>query len=216
MPALARRPGLGTIQRFEGGDAPVLPKAANCIPGQSRAHTRTGRRARPDGDRDGDPRGARGRCIGMNNGAGSARVVLRDVRDERGTRHLGARRRDDGGIVIEGHDLGRGVEVLGPGLSEYEWVWTIAPDAVPSAIEAIGAQRVTTRCSCFSGGPLIAAARTQGTSNSPCRGRRLQSTAPFGLDIPAGEHDGSSPRSLTERPGRSSSGVKLYAAGLAR
>ena len=97
----------------------------------------------------------------MNNGAGSARVVLRDVRDERGTRHLGARRRDDGGIVIEGHDLGRGVEVLGPGLSEYEWVWTIAPDAVPSAIEAIGAQRVTTRCSCFSGGPLIMAARTQ-------------------------------------------------------
>jgi hypothetical protein len=74
----------------------------------------------------------------MNNAERSARVVLRDVRDERGTRHLAARRREDGGIVIEGQDLGRGVEVLGPGLSEYEWVWTIAPDAVPSAIEALG------------------------------------------------------------------------------
>ena len=74
----------------------------------------------------------------MNHAEGSARVVLRDVRDERGTRYLAARRREDGGIVIEGHDLGRGVEGLGPGPSEYEWVWTIAPDAVPSAIEALG------------------------------------------------------------------------------
>jgi hypothetical protein len=74
----------------------------------------------------------------MNNAAGSTRVVMRELRDERGTRYLGARRREDGSIIIEGHDLGRGVEVLGPGLSEYEWVWTIAPDAVPSAIEALG------------------------------------------------------------------------------
>lgn len=76
----------------------------------------------------------------MNNAEGSPRVVLRDVRDERGTRHLAARRREDGGIVIEGHDLGRGVDVLGPGLSEYEWVWTIAPDAVPAAVAALGGQ----------------------------------------------------------------------------
>ena len=65
----------------------------------------------------------------MNDEKGSARVVLRDVRDERGTRYLAAQRREDGGIVIEGHDLGRGVEVFGPGLSEYEWFWTIEPDA---------------------------------------------------------------------------------------
>jgi hypothetical protein len=74
--------------------------------------------------------------------AESARVVIRALRDERGTRHLATRRRDDGGIVIEGHDLGRGVEVLGPGLSEYEWVWTIPPDAVLSAIEALGGKEV--------------------------------------------------------------------------
>jgi len=74
----------------------------------------------------------------MNDAEGSAQVVLRDVHDERGTRYLAARRREDVSIVIEGHDLGRGVEVLGPGLSEYEWVWTIAPDAVLSAIEALG------------------------------------------------------------------------------
>jgi hypothetical protein len=63
---------------------------------------------------------------------------LRDVRDDRGTRYLAARRREDGGIVIEGHDLGRGVEAFGPGLSEYEWVWTIEPGAVPAAIVALG------------------------------------------------------------------------------
>jgi len=74
----------------------------------------------------------------MTYSEGSTQIVLRDVRDERGTRHLAARRREDGSIIIEGHDLGRGVEVFGPGLSEYEWVWTIAPDAVPSAIEALG------------------------------------------------------------------------------
>ena len=76
----------------------------------------------------------------MNDAEGSAQVVLRDVRDERGTRHLAARRREDGGIVIEGHDLGRGVEVLGPGLSEYEWSWVIGPDAVPAALAALGGQ----------------------------------------------------------------------------
>jgi hypothetical protein len=63
---------------------------------------------------------------------------MRDLRDERGARYLEARRRDHGGIAIEGHDLGRGVEVMDPGLREYEWAWTIAPDGVPSAIEALG------------------------------------------------------------------------------
>jgi hypothetical protein len=74
----------------------------------------------------------------MSDAEGSARVVLRDLRDAQGTRFLEARRREDGGIVIEGQDRGRGVEVFGPGLSEYEWEWTIAPDALPSILEALG------------------------------------------------------------------------------
>jgi hypothetical protein len=61
------------------------------------------------------------------------------VRDAGGIRSLAARRREDGGIVIEGDDLGPGVErIFGPGLSEYEWVWAIAPGAVPAVVEALG------------------------------------------------------------------------------
>ena len=68
-----------------------------------------------------------------------ASIVLRDERDAGGIRHLGAVRRSDGGILIEGHDLGSGVEgVFGAGLTEYEWAWAIEPDAVPSAVAALG------------------------------------------------------------------------------
>ena len=75
----------------------------------------------------------------MNHEIGSARVVLRELRDAGGTRSLTARRREDGAIVIEGQDLGPGVEaVFGPGLNEYEWAWMIGPDAFPAAIEALG------------------------------------------------------------------------------
>jgi hypothetical protein len=76
----------------------------------------------------------------VNSAERSARVVLRDVRDERGTRYLAARRRDDGGVLIEGHDLGRGVEAFGPGFSEYEWSWVIGLDVVPAALAALGGQ----------------------------------------------------------------------------
>jgi len=97
----------------------------------------------------------------MTYSEGSTQIVLRDVRDERGTRHLAARRREDGSIIIEGHDLGRGVEVFGPGLSEYEWVWTIAPDAVPSAIEALGGKEGDDLLQLLLGGPPITAAPTR-------------------------------------------------------
>lgn len=67
------------------------------------------------------------------------RIVLRDLRDARGFRYLGAARRD-GAIVIEGQDLGRGVEsAFGAGLTEYEWSWSIAPEAVPAMVAALGA-----------------------------------------------------------------------------
>ncbi len=68
-----------------------------------------------------------------------ASVVLRDERDAGGVRHLGAVRRPDGGVLIEGQDLGSGVEgVFGAGLTEYEWTWAIGPDAVPAAVAALG------------------------------------------------------------------------------
>jgi len=75
----------------------------------------------------------------VSEGDGSARVVLRHLRDEGGLRYLEARREDDGGIVIEGQDLGSGVEhIFGEGLTEYEWTWTIASDGVPAAVAALG------------------------------------------------------------------------------
>jgi hypothetical protein len=72
--------------------------------------------------------------------ADGTRVVLRDTRDDRGTRHLAASWAEDGGVLIEGHDLGRGVEAFGPGFSEYEWGWIIRPDAVAAALAALGGQ----------------------------------------------------------------------------
>ncbi|MEU5879880.1 hypothetical protein [Spirillospora sp. NPDC047279] len=61
------------------------------------------------------------------------------MRDENGTRHLSARLTDDGDLVIEGHDLGRGVESFGPGLREYEWVWTVRAEHVPKLAEVLEA-----------------------------------------------------------------------------
>ena len=58
-------------------------------------------------------------------------VTLRDTRDEGGSRHLGTRLKDDGALLIEGQDLGPGVEsffVLV--LTEYEWALIIRPPGV--------------------------------------------------------------------------------------
>ena len=47
--------------------------------------------------------------------------------------------RDDGSIVIEGQDLGPGVErAFGEGNTEYEWAWSIKPDAVEAMVAALG------------------------------------------------------------------------------
>ena len=77
----------------------------------------------------------------MNDARESGPVVLYDLRDDRGTRHLSASARADGSILIEGQDLGRGVgDAFGSGLTEYEWAWVITPDNVPAAVEALGGQ----------------------------------------------------------------------------
>ncbi len=66
-------------------------------------------------------------------------VVLRDLRDDQGTRSLTASRDPKGGIRIDGQDLGRGVEhAFGAGFSEYEWGWVIAPEALPAMIGTLG------------------------------------------------------------------------------
>jgi len=68
-----------------------------------------------------------------------ASIVLRDYRDERGRRYIGARREPDGSIVIDGQDLGRGVEsAFGTGLTEYEWTWRVEAAAVPAVVVALG------------------------------------------------------------------------------
>jgi hypothetical protein len=74
-------------------------------------------------------------------GAAEARreVVLRDQRDEDGTRYLGAYL-DGPDLVISGQDLGQGVSrVFGEDLTEYEWTHTVRAEHVPRLVEALGA-----------------------------------------------------------------------------
>jgi hypothetical protein len=66
------------------------------------------------------------------------RVVLRKVRDADGTRHLQASLTRDGDVLIEGQDLGAGVE-RALGVYEYEWAWTIRAPDVPLLLGALGA-----------------------------------------------------------------------------
>jgi hypothetical protein len=66
-------------------------------------------------------------------------VTLWNVRDERGNRAMWARRLDDGGLMIEGQDLGKVVsEAWGAGLTEYEWAWKLPAADVPRVSEALG------------------------------------------------------------------------------
>jgi hypothetical protein len=66
-------------------------------------------------------------------------VTLRDTHDEGGSRHLRATLKSDGSILIEGQDIGSGVEsVFGPGLREYEWTWLIRRSEVRTLKLALG------------------------------------------------------------------------------
>lgn len=65
-------------------------------------------------------------------------VELRHEVDRTDTRILRARTHD-GGLRIEGHDIGEGVEaVFGKGLTEYEWVVDVAEADLPRLVEALG------------------------------------------------------------------------------
>lgn len=65
------------------------------------------------------------------------KVILRDVKDDDGSRYLAAERKPGGDIVIEGQDLGPGVERF-TGCYEYEWSWTIRAADVSRLAVALG------------------------------------------------------------------------------
>lgn len=67
------------------------------------------------------------------------RVVLRSQRDADGSRHLEARLTTGGDLVVEGHDLGPGVErAFGAGHTEYEWCHTVRAEHVPELVAVLG------------------------------------------------------------------------------
>jgi len=58
-------------------------------------------------------------------------MMLRDIQDENGRRQQSASLQIDGTLLIEGHDLGRGVEsFFGSGQFEYEWALKILSPGV--------------------------------------------------------------------------------------
>ena len=57
------------------------------------------------------------------------RVILRDLRDDSGTRFEAAQIEDDGTLRIVGHDTGRRVsEFWGAPITSYEWVYVVGPE----------------------------------------------------------------------------------------
>ena len=66
-------------------------------------------------------------------------VVLRDTRDEGGTRYLDASIKSNGDLVFSGQDFGPGVEAFW-GVSEYEWVWTVAACDCKQLLVAFGGE----------------------------------------------------------------------------
>ncbi len=72
-------------------------------------------------------------------GHAARRIVLRDDRDDRGTRYQDAALEDDGTLRITGHDQGRRVsEFFGEAITSYEWVYVVAADRVPALIRLLG------------------------------------------------------------------------------
>ncbi len=69
----------------------------------------------------------------------SKTVVLRNTRDAQGTRYLEASINAEGDLVIEGQDIGPGVEEFF-GVSEYEWAWTISARDCDELLDALGAK----------------------------------------------------------------------------
>jgi len=64
-------------------------------------------------------------------GRAARRVVLRDVRNDRGTQFEAAQLDNDGTLQVTGHHTGPGVsEFFGDAITCYDWAYVIAPDRV--------------------------------------------------------------------------------------
>jgi hypothetical protein len=69
------------------------------------------------------------------------RVVLRDIRDDRGTQFEAAQMEDDGTLRVAGHDTGPGVSgVFGAAITSYEWVYAVPSDRIGALARALGAE----------------------------------------------------------------------------
>lgn len=65
--------------------------------------------------------------------------MLRDEKTATDRRWLQASVREDGALIIEGQDLGDGVEAaLGEGIREYEWVTEVSAEDVPKLVATLG------------------------------------------------------------------------------
>ena len=73
----------------------------------------------------------------MSDPSKSGRVVLREERSKTDIRHLSAGYASNGDLLIEGQDLGDGVQRIF-GRDEYEWVWTIRAAELPKLAMALG------------------------------------------------------------------------------
>ena len=72
-------------------------------------------------------------------GRAAHRVVLRDVRDDRGTQLEAAQLEDDGTLRVTGHHTGPGVsEFFGDAITSYDWAYVIAPDRVGTLFTLLG------------------------------------------------------------------------------
>jgi hypothetical protein len=68
-------------------------------------------------------------------------VILRDSRDEKGSRWLRAVLDASGDLILSGHDLGTGVsDSYGEGITEYEWIHRVAAPDVLRLLTCLGGQ----------------------------------------------------------------------------
>ena len=68
-------------------------------------------------------------------------VVLRDIRDERGTRFEAAQMEDDGTLRVAGRDTGPGVsDFSGTTITSYDWVYVVPSGRVGALVQALGAE----------------------------------------------------------------------------
>ncbi|MEO3856850.1 hypothetical protein ABGB08_18230 [Acrocarpospora sp. B8E8] len=66
-------------------------------------------------------------------------MILRETRGAGGYRFLGAHLTEAGDLVVEGQDLGSGVEDFwGPGLREYERFYTVRAQHLPLLVAELG------------------------------------------------------------------------------